>query len=324
MTSSITRRALVVALAATGLGTALAQEASSYPSQPIRIVVPYPPGGATDTLARLLASKLQESWRQTVVVENKPGASGTIGNDIVAKAPRDGHTILMAITALVQVQSLMPKLPYDALKDLQPLVQVASTNSVLIVPASTPVHTLKEFIALAKANPGKYNYGSYGVGTSSHIQGSLLNMQAGLDLAHVPYKGAAPLLQDLRGGQLSAALIDMATARPHLDAVKPLAVTGPQRNKALPNVPTFAELGFQSFEPVGWFGLFMPAGVPAPIAAKFTAEASRILRLPDVVERIEALGMTPGELRGEDFARTVRSDAAVYARIIKDANIKLE
>jgi len=324
MTYSITRRALVVALAATGLGSALAQEPSSYPSQAIRIVVPYPPGGATDTLARLLASKLQESWRQTVVVENKPGASGTIGNDMVAKAPRDGHTILMGITALVQVQSLMTKIPYDALKDLQPLVQVASTNSVLIVPASTPVHTLKEFIALAKANAGKYNYGSYGVGTSSHIQGSLLNMQAGLDLAHVPYKGAAPLLQDLRGGQLSAALIDMATARPHLEALKPLAVTGPQRNKALPNVPTFAELGFQSFEPVGWFGLFMPAGVPAPIAAKFTAEASRILRLPDVVERIEALGMTPGELKGEDFARMVRSDAAVYARIIKDANIRME
>jgi tripartite-type tricarboxylate transporter receptor subunit TctC len=323
MTLSITRRAFAAMLTVLAAG-AWADEPASYPSQPIRIVVPYPPGGATDTLARMIASKLQESWRQTVVVENKPGASGTIGNDLVAKAPRDGHTILMAITALVQVQSLMPKLPYDALKDLQPLVQVASTNSVLVVPSSTPAQSLKEFIALAKANPGKYSYGSYGVGTSSHIQGSLLNLQAGIDLAHVPYKGAAPLLQDLRGGQLSAALIDMATARPHLDSVKPLAVTGPQRNKVLPNVPTFAELGFQSFEPVGWFGLFMPAGVPAPLAAKFSAEAGRILRLPDVVARIESLGMTPGELKGEEFVRMVRSDAAVYARIIKDANIRLE
>jgi Uncharacterized protein conserved in bacteria len=271
-----------------------------------------------------MATKLQESWRQTVVVENKPGASGTIGNDMVAKAPRDGHTILLAITAIVQVQSLMPKLPYDALKDLQPLVQVASTNSVLFVPASEPASTLKEFIASAKANPGTFNYGSYGMGTSSHIQGSLLNLQAGLDLTHVPYKGAAPLLQDLRGGQLSSAFIDMATARPHLEYMKPLAVTGAKRNKALPNVPTFAELGFHSFEPVGWFGLFMPAGVPAPIVAKFTAEATRILHLPDVVARIEQLGMTPGELKGDDFARVVKSDAAVYARIIKDANIRLE
>jgi len=324
MRSSFIRRAFAVALAMLGAHGAGAQDASTYPSQPLRIVVPYPAGGATDTLARIVATKLQESWRQTVVVENKPGASGTIGNDMVAKAPRDGHTILLAITAIVQVQSLMPKLPYDALKDLQPLVQVASTNSIFVVPASASTSTLKEFIAAAKANPSRFNYGSYGMGTSSHIQGSLLNLQAGLDLTHVPYKGAAPLLQDLRGGQLSSAFVDMATARPHLEYLKVLAATGARRNKTLPNVPTFAELGFQSFEPVGWFGLFMPTGVPAPITAKFTAEASRILHLPDVVARIEQLGMTPGELKGDEFARVVKSDAAVYARIIKDANIRME
>jgi tripartite-type tricarboxylate transporter receptor subunit TctC len=324
MRSSFTRRAFAVALAMFASHGAFAQDASAYPSQPLRIVVPYPAGGATDTLARLVATKLQESWRQTVVVENKPGASGTIGNDMVAKAPRDGHTILLGITAIVQVQSLMPKLPYDALKDLQPLVQVASTNSIFVVPASAPISTLKEFIAAAKANPGRFNYGSYGMGTSSHIQGSLLNLQAGLDLTHVPYKGAAPLIQDLRGGQLSSAFVDMATARPHLEYMKVLAATGTRRNKTLPNVPTFAELGFQSFEPVGWFGLFMPTGVPASITDKFTAEATRILHLPDVVARIEQLGMTPGELKGEEFARVVKSDAAVYARIIKDANIRME
>jgi len=324
MRPSITRRAFAVALAMFATHGAFAQDVSAFPSQPLRIVVPYPAGGATDTLARMVATKLQESWHQTVLVENKPGASGTIGNDLVAKAPRDGHTILLGITAIVQVQSLMPKLPYDALKDLQPLVQVASTNSIFVVPASEPAGTLKEFIAAAKAHPAKYNYGSYGMGTSSHIQGSLLNLQAGVDLTHVPYKGAAPLLQDLRGGQLSSAFIDMATARPHLEYVKVLAVTGARRNKALPNAPTFAELGFHSFEPVGWFGLFMPTGVPAPIVAKFTAEASRILHLPDVVARIEQLGMTPGELKGDEFARVVKSDAAVYARIIKDANIRLE
>jgi tripartite-type tricarboxylate transporter receptor subunit TctC len=324
---AITRRLLIGALSAIALAGATAvhaQGAEGYPRQIIRIVVPYPAGGATDTLARLMGTKLQEAWGQTVVVENKPGASGTIGNDMVVKAAPDGHTVLMAITAIVQVPALMPNLPYDVMKDLQPLAQVASTNSILAVPRTSAVSTLKEFVAQVKAQPGKLNYGSYGVGTSSHIQGSLLNLQAGLDLVHVPYKGAAPLLQDLRGGQLSSAFIDMATARPHLEAMKPLAVTGTKRNPLLPNVPTFAELGYQSFEPLGWFALFMPAGVPAPIAKKFADEANRILRLPDVVQRIEGLGMTAGGMPTAEFAKVVRDDAAVYARIIREANIRLE
>ncbi|MGM9491160.1 Bug family tripartite tricarboxylate transporter substrate binding protein [Ideonella sp. YS5] len=324
---TITRRSFAGALSALGLcatSAAFAQGADAYPRQVIRIVVPYPAGGATDTLGRVMATKLQEAWGQTVIVENKPGASGTIGNDMVAKSPPDGYTVLLAITAIVQVPALMPNLGYDVMKDLQPLAQVASTNSLLVVPKSAPVSTLKEFIDLVKANPRKYNFGSYGVGTSSHIQGSLLNMQAKLDLTHVPYKGAAPLLQDLRGGQLFSAFIDMATARPHLEAMKPLAVTGPRRNPLLPEVPTFAELGYHSFEPLGWFALFMPSGVPAPIAKKFADEANRILHLPDVIQRIEGLGMTPGGMPTADFAKVVREDAAIYARIIREANIRLE
>lgn len=325
----IGRRRFVAAAAATSLSLATAGAwaqggAAAYPNQVIRIVVPYPAGGATDILARMMALKLQEAWGQTVIVDNRPGASGTIGNDHVAKSAPDGYTVLMAITAIVQVPALMPKLPYDVLKDLQPLAQVSSTNSVLVVPKSTPVNNLQEFIAMVKAGPGKYNYGSYGVGTSSHIQGSLLNMQAGLDLTHVPYKGAAPLLQDLRGAQLTSAIIDMATVRPHLESFKALAVTGAQRNKLLPDVPSFAELGFHSFEPIGWFGLFMPAGVPAPIAKKFADESNRILHLPDVVEKIQGLGMTPGGMPTAQFARIVRDDAAVYAKIIRDTNIRLD
>lgn len=310
--------------AAALLAAPVLAQAPAYPSQPIRIVVPYPAGGGTDTLARMIGSKLQEAWGQTVIVENKPGASGMLGNDFVAKAPPDGHTVLLGITAIVQLPAMKAKMPYDVLKDLQPLAQVASTNSIFAVPPSTPAQTLKEFVALAKSQPGRLNFGSYGVGTSSHIQGSLLNMQAGLDLTHVPYKGAAPLLQDLKGAQLSSAFIDMATAQPHLASFKVLAVTGSQRNKLLPNVPTFAEQGFHSFEPVGWFGLFMPAGVPAPIAKKFAAEAQRILHLPDTMARIETLGMTPSNLTTEEFARIVRSDAQVYAKIIKDANIQVD
>jgi len=322
--AAVMSRFALAACAASLLATPALAQTPAYPSQPIRIVVPYPAGGATDTLARMIGSKLQESWGQTVIVDNKPGASGMLGNDFVAKAPPDGHTVLLGITAIVQLPALKSKMPYDVLKDLQPLAQVASTNSILAVPSTTSVGTLKEFVALAKGRPGKLNYGSYGVGTSSHIQGSLLNMQAGLDLTHVPYKGAAPLLQDLRGGQVSSAFIDMATAQPHLASMKVLAVTGTQRNKLLPNVPTFAEQGFHSFEPVGWFGLFMPAGVPAPVAKKFAAEAERILRQPDVTARIEALGMTPGNLTTDEFARVVRSDAQVYAKIIKDANIQVD
>ena len=324
---TLTRRTFAAALTALGLGitpAAFAQSSDSYPRQLIRVIVPYPAGGATDTLARMIATKLQEAWGQNVIVENKPGASGTIGNDLVAKSAPDGHTVLLGITAIVQVPALMPNLPYDVMKDLQPLAQVASTNSLLAVPKSSPVNTLKEFVEQAKANPRKLNYGSYGVGTSSHIQGSLLNMQAKLDLVHVPYKGAAPLLTDLRGGQLHSAFIDMATARPHLDAMKPLAVTGPRRNPLLPEVPTFAELGYHSFDPLGWFALFMPSGVPAPIAKKFADEANRILRLPDVVQRIESLGMTPGGMPTAEFAKVVRDDAAIYARIIREANIRLE
>jgi tripartite-type tricarboxylate transporter receptor subunit TctC len=316
------RRALLAGAAACTCALVAAQE-TNYPTAPIRIVVPYPAGGGTDTVARTLASKLQESWGQTVIVDNKPGASGVIGNDFVAKAPADGYTVLLAITAIVQLPA-MKKLPYDVMTDLRPIAQAASTNSAFVVPASTQAASLKEFIALAKANKGKANYGSYGVGTSSHIQGSLLNLQSGSELTHVPYKGAAPLLQDLKGGQLMSAFIDMATLRPHIDSFKVLAVTGVQRNRVLPNVPTFAELGYHSFEPVGWFGFFMPAAVPAPIAKKFGSEIERILKLPDVAARIEGLGMVPGNVAGDDFGRLVRADAQVYAKIIKDANITLD
>lgn len=324
----ISRRQVLGGMAATTLGLAapqaFAQGAGNYPNQLIRIVVPYPAGGATDTLARMMASHLQTAWGQTVIVENKPGASGTIGNDFVAKSAPDGYTVLMAITAIVQVPPLMPNLPYDVMRDLQPLAQVANTNSILAVPKAAPFKDLQDFVAQVKAAPGRYNFGSYGVGTSSHIQGSLLNMQAKLDLVHVPYKGAAPLLQDLRGNQLTSAFIDMATARPHLDAMKVLAVTGGKRNPTLPDVPTFAELGYHSFEPVGWFGLFMPAKVPAAIATQFAEESNRILRLPEVVQRIETLGMTAGGMPTAAFAKVVRDDAGIYARIIQDANIRLE
>lgn len=325
MNLKTTRRSLLAASTALALsvtGSVLAQPQPAFPSQPIKVIVPYPPGGATDILARMMAQKLGEAWSVNLVVENKPGAGGTIGNNQVAKAPPDGYTVLMAITAIIQQPTLM-NLPYDPLKDFAPITQVARSPSMFAVPLNSPVSTLKDFVALVKATPGKFNYGTYGAGTSAHIQGELLNKQAGLDMVHVPFQGAAPLVTNMVGGQLTAAFIDSASARAHLKSFKPLAVTGTQRMAALPEVPTLKELGYHSYDPLGWFGMLLPAGTPTAIVNRYADEANRILKLPDVVARIEALGLGVGGGRPEDFAQLLRSDAAIYARIIKDSNIKI-
>jgi tripartite-type tricarboxylate transporter receptor subunit TctC len=314
------RRGLLALAAALACGGAFAQ--APYPSQPIKFVVPYPAGGATDVLGRTVAQKLNEAWGQPVLVENRTGASGTIGNQFVAKAPADGYTVLVAITAIIQQPPLMT-LNYDPLKDLAPVTMIARSPSMLAVPLDSPVKTLAEFIALAKSQPGKINYGTYGAGTSAHIQGSLLQQQAGIELIHAPFNGAAPLVTNLVGGQLMSAFIDSGSARPHLSKLRPLAVTGTARIPGLPDVPSFKELGYHSFDPYGWFALFVPAGTPAPVVQKLSAEVNRILRLPDVTARIEGLGLQVGGGTPEEFGAVVRGDAAIYAKIIKDTGIKL-
>jgi tripartite-type tricarboxylate transporter receptor subunit TctC len=320
--TSLTRRLCLAA----GLALAFAAPAfadAKYPAQPIKLVVPYPAGGATDALARTIGQKLSEAWGQPVLVENKVGASGTIGNGFVARAPADGYTVLVGITALIQQQSMMDKLTYDPLKDFAPVTQIARSPSMLAVPLDSPAKSLKEFIALAKANPGKMSIGSYGAGTSAHIQGALLNQQAGLDLVHVPYNGAAPLVTALVGNQLPSAFVDSASARQQLKSLRPLAVTGTERMPGLPDVPTFKELGYHSFDPYGWFGVFVPAATPAPIVQKLSAEVNRILKLPDVTARIEGLGLQVAGSKPEEFGKILRTDAAIYAKIIRDANIRL-
>ena len=320
-TSKMRRLCMATGLAALLAVPAVAQTA--YPSQPLKLIVPYPAGGATDTLARTVGQKLQEAWGQPALVENRPGAGGTIGNGFVVKAPADGYTVLIAITALIQQPPLMDKLAYDPLKDLAPVTMIARSPSMLAVPLDSPAQDLKSFIAMVKANPGKHNFGSYGAGTSSHIQGALLNMQAGIDLVHVPFQGAAPLVTNLVGGQLASAFVDSASARPHLKSMRPLAVTGTQRMPGLPDVPAFAELGYHSFDPYGWFGVFLPAATPAPVVQKLSEEINRILHLPEVTAKIEALGLQVGGGKPEEFQKVVRTDAAIYAKIIKDANIRL-
>jgi tripartite-type tricarboxylate transporter receptor subunit TctC len=323
MKKTITRRMTLAALSSLALlGAAGAPAQTAYPSQPIKFIVPYPAGGATDVLARMVAQKMQDSWQQTVVVENKPGAGGTIGNNLVAKAPADGHTVLFGIVALVQQMTLM-KLPYDPIKDFAPISRVAISPSVLAASPTLPINNLAEFTSLVKANPGKHSIGSYGPGTSAHLQGALLNLQSGLDLTHVPYQGGAPLVTAMMGGQLSSAFMDAGSSKQHLPKFKLLGVTGTERLSWLPNVPTLKEQGLNSYEPMGWFGLFLPGATPKPVVDKFSAETQRILKLPDVREKIEAMGLIPGGENTESFTKIVKSDADVYARIIRDAKITL-
>lgn len=307
------------------VGAARAQ-ATGYPAKPIRFIVPYPAGGGTDTVGRLVGGKMAEAWGQSVVVENRAGASGMIGNEAVVRSPADGHTVLIGITTLIQMPHLGVKVPYDALKDLQPVTQLAYSADLFAVPADSPIRSVREFVEAARAHPGKYNFGSYGNGTSSHVHGEMFANQAKIDLAHIPFKGGAPLLTDLIGGQITSAFIDVTSARAQLKTgkMRVLAITGERRFKALPDVPTFTELGYRDFEPYGWFAMLVPAGTPQPIVQKLAGETQRILKLPEIAQRIEDLGLIVGGNSPEEFAAAMRRDFQTWGKVIREGNIKAD
>lgn len=317
---------LLVGALTLSLGAAHAQDAKNYPDKTIKVVVPYPAGGATDTLGRMTANRLEGAWKQTVIVDNRPGASGNIGSDMVAKSAPDGHTVLVGITAMIQAPFLYAKMPFDPFKAFQPVALLARSADLFVVPASNPANNLKEFLALVKASPGKYNYGSYGNATSSHIHGEMLKAQTGADLMHVPYKGAAPLVADLLGGQVTSAFVDVASIRGHLGSgkVKVLAVTGAQRFKILPDVPTMTELGYKSFEPYGWFGVFVPAATPKEVVNKLSEEISKMVRSPEGSAKIEALGLQAGGEKAEEFTRIMKTDSEIWGSVIREAKIAIE
>ena len=303
---------------------ARAQAATTYPNRPVKMVVPYPPGGATDLVGRLLAGKLAEAWGQSVVVDNRPGASGMIGTEQVARSPADGHTILVAIATHIQNPAIYAKVPFDPIKDFEPISQICLSYLVLAVKPDFPARDVKEFVALAKANPGKYTFGSFGTGSSSHILGERFARVAGLDMTHVPYKGSAPMLTDLLGGQVSSAWIDVSTATQQIAAgkLKPLVVSGPQRAPMLPAVPNLGESGYPGFEPLGWVGVLVPAGTPRPVVDKLSREIMRIVKLPDVQARLNEQTLVPVGDSPESFARTLKQDMALWAAIVSGAGIK--
>ncbi|WP_348688485.1 Bug family tripartite tricarboxylate transporter substrate binding protein [Acidovorax soli] len=314
----------LIALAATcGVGGVQAQD--PYPSKPIRVVVPYPAGGGTDTIARLIGVQLSQRLGQPVVVENKPGASGILGNDIVAKAPGDGYTVLMGITAVVQIPALYKKVPYK-LGDLAPVSQIAKSADLLMVPRSTGVTTLQQFVDKAKAAPGTLNYGSYGNATSSHMNGERFKQKAGIDITHIPYQGSGPEVAALLGGQLTLAFVDATAAYPHIksDKVNILAVTGSQRHPALPQVPTMTESGYPGLEANGWFGMFVPAATPKAIVDKLGAEVAAIVKSPELHKRLTDMGLIAVGSQPEEFKPVVEKDAAHWKAVAESAKISMD
>ena len=316
---------MALAAACATLGTSSAQAQGDYPAKPLRFIVPYPAGGGTDTIARLIGTQLTQRWGQPVVVENKPGASGILGNDIVAKAPGDGYTVLMGITAVVQIPALYKKVPYK-LADLAPVSQIAKSADLLMVPRSSGVTTLAQFVDKAKAAPGTRNYGTYGNATSSHMNGERFKQQAGIDLTHIPYQGSGPEMAALLGGQLTLAFVDATAAYPHIksDKLNILAVTGSQRFPSLPNVPTMTESGYPGLEANGWFGVFLPASTPKPIVDKLGAEVAAIVKSPELNKRLTDMGLIAVGSLPDDFKTQVEKDAAHWKAVAEGAKISMD
>lgn len=308
------------------LGTALAQSPQSYPSKPIRFIVPYAPGGSTSHVARLVAAKLTESWGQPVVVDNRGGANTVIGTEAVARSAPDGYTIGLTTSTLATLPHLIATLPFDPVKDLAPVAPLISTQLVLVLHPSVPANNLKEFIALAKARPNQLNFAAVGTGSSTHLAGELFKSVTGVKMQHVAYKGTAPALTDLIGGQVQLNFDTPVTSLPHIRSgkLKPIAITGKNRLASLPDVPTFAEAGLPEYDVQLWFGVIAPAGTPRDIISKLSKEIARILALPDVKENLSLQGLEPFAASPDQFGALIRADLDKYGKVIKGAGIKIE
>jgi len=318
--------ALAAAAVSLCASPALAAGPAGYPARPVTIVVPFAPGGGSDNIARLLATRLSERTKGTFIIENKPGAGTNIGNEVVSRATADGHTLLFGQVTLSINPYVYKGLRYNVQKDFAPVAQFASSPTVLVVTNAMPAKTVQEFIGYARANPGKVNYGSGGAGTSVHLAGELFESLTGTQMVHIPYKGSAPAVTDLIGGQIQAIFDTAPSALPHIAGgkVRALAVTGSRRLPELPNVPTFAEAGVPGFDAPAWYGLLAPAKTPAPIVQYLNAEIQEILKEPATQQRLAQLGATPAPGTPEAFGSFIQKETERWSTVVRKANVTLE
>ncbi|MEO8443355.1 MAG: tripartite tricarboxylate transporter substrate binding protein [Betaproteobacteria bacterium] len=301
--------------------------AQGYPIKPIRFVVPYVPGGNTDILARLLGHKLSEAWKQQVIIDNRAGAAGTIGAELVARAPADGYTIIMGTFGnIIVANSLYKNLKYEPLKDFAPVALVSLPPGILVANPAVPAQNVRDLIAYAKSNPGRLNYGSPGSGAWNHLFFELFNASAGVSIIHVPYKGIAPAVIDLLAGQVQLAISAFPTALPHIKSgkLRALAVTSAKRSRLLTDVPTVAESGLPGYEAAGWFGVLAPAGIPAAVVTKLNAEINRILELPEVKASLASDGAEPAGGTPVQMAESARAGIAKWSKLLRELNLRTE
>jgi tripartite-type tricarboxylate transporter receptor subunit TctC len=318
---------MLLAAIAAALAFATPAAAQTYPTKPVRLIVPFPAGGIADVFGRIIGAKLSEAWGQPVLVENRAGAGGNIGADVVAKAPADGYTLLMGSIGTQAVNvSLFRNMPYDSAKDFTPVALVLEAESLLAVHPSVPAATPAELIAYARAQPGKLSYGSAGVGTASHLAGELFKSMAHVDIAHIPYKGNVPAITDLLAGQTQMVFATMPTVLPHVKAgkLKGVAVLGLNRSAAAPEVPTLSESGLNGFEVNNWIGMFGPAGMPPAVTAKLNAAVLEVMRRPEVRQRMLAEGARFTATTPEQFAAFVGAETAKWGRLIREVGIRAD
>ena len=300
--------------------------AQGWPSRPVHVVVPYPAGGPNDIIVRMVGKRLGETLGQPIVVENRPGAGGNIGTDSVAKSAPDGYTLVSVGPGALIINPLLGKVPYDTMRDFAPVTIMAIAPNALVAHPSFPAKSVKELIAVAKQKPGAINYASGGSGSTPHLAAALFAVMAGVQLTHVPYKGTGPATADLVGGQVQIAFLGIPTVLPHIRSgkLRALAVTGTKRSPELPGVPTVAEAGVPGYELSPWYGLLAPAGTPSAVVTRLAAEATKIVHEPAMREQLVAQGAEPAGGTPEEFARTLRSDAALWKKVVKEAGIRAD
>jgi tripartite-type tricarboxylate transporter receptor subunit TctC len=305
--------------------TASAASAQTF-THTIRLIVPFPAGGSNDVMARIIAPHLEQALGQTVIVDNRPAAGGIVGSDAVAKAPPDGHTLLLVASSYTVTPAINPKLPYNTEKDFAPLSLINTNSMVFFDNPKVPAKTLVEFIELAKKNPGKFNYSSPGAGSQTHLTVELLSKRAGIKMQHIPYKGGAPATTAVISGEVEFTMLAPNVIFPHIEAgtIRPIASGDVTRHPRLPDVPTLAEQGFPNIRAIQWVGMFTTAGTPKPVLDRLNAELNRIVRLPDVIDKLKQQGVTPTGSTQQEFAQLISTEIKNWTEVVREANIKVE